>query len=259
MSTPTDPSKSPASAPPGSPPGLAADASPRDLLISRLVDSVARATDWTELGRIASVDTSIFTDLAHAHRIDRDIRAFAAPLMAIADRVSLPLSAASAGTAADPSLASSGTAPAQTIHIPLRHPTSHPARRGSFLGWAIAACLALALGAEFTGLRTHTIRTGAPSNIAGIVAPSFASTDQAINAYLELGKQQGKVLGEMPQKFVIQSQPAADGNGLEVVYLRQFIERAIVKDLYTLGTDELGRTILVPATAPKNSTPSSPL
>ncbi len=248
MSTPFDPLKSSPSSPGASPSPDAAPAqvSPRDLLITRMVDGVAQESDWNDLGRIARTDASIFTDLAHAHRIDRAVRAFAAPLVAQADRVSLPPTAADLDT----------TFPIEPVHVPHRS----RARRAPFLGWAIAACLALALGAEIAGVRLGLSgRNTTPSNAAGLVAPTFASADQAMNAYVELGKQQGKVVGEMPQKFVIQSQPAPDGEGLEVVYIRQFIERAIVKDLYTLGTDELGRTILVPAAAPKDITPTSPL
>jgi hypothetical protein len=245
MTTSPDPSQSQT---PGDPRAHSTDASPRERLISRLIDGVAGDTDWAELGRIAATDTSIFTEIVRTRRAENLLQSHAQTWMLAADRVQLPLESPDA-------IRFIAKAQADAVSTP----RSARPRRSGLLGWGIAACLALALGAEFMGLRPR--EQGAPTNASGLSpAPAFASSEQALNAYLELGKQQGKVLGEMPQKFVIQSQPApGDDAALEVVYLRQFIERAVVKDLFKLGTDELGRTILIPAAPPAAPIPTTPL
>ena len=59
------------------------------------------------------------------------------------------------------------------------------------------------------------------------------------------------MVGQSPDFIVLESTPLADGGGYEVVYLRQLIERREVRDLYRLGTDELGNTVRVPVEAGK--------
>ena len=50
----------------------------------------------------------------------------------------------------------------------------------------------------------------------------------------------------MPRKILMEAQPAADGNGYEVVYIRQILERARVNDIYRFSQDETGRATPVP-------------
>ena len=64
--------------------------------------------------------------------------------------------------------------------------------------------------------------------------------------WIESGKQQGTVIGELPQRIVLDARPADDGIGYDVTYLRQIQERTRVPDLYqAVGQDERGRAQLV--------------
>src|SRR5690606_27872013 len=106
-------------------------------------------------------------------------------------------------------------------------------RRGmAWAGWAAAAAVAVA----WVGLGV------APQDGAGPVQPLAASLTptQLLDQYLEKGRQSGLVQGEAPAKTLLSAQPAPSGNGYEVIYIRQIVERAIVTDLYQLGADEAG-------------------
>ena len=53
---------------------------------------------------------------------------------------------------------------------------------------------------------------------------------------------------EMPTRVLVESRPADGGNGYEVLYLRQVLERTVVPDLYRFdGRDERGVATLVRA------------
>lgn len=215
----------------------------RELLISRMVDGQATAADWAVLSQFAAADAGIFGEIAESQKINRLLREAACEALGPVARVEITSLPAVAGTIMP------GSAPTSARRL----------RRSAFLGWGIAACLALALGSQMLGTRGVPI---GPGNTAGLVPATYASPDDALNSYLELGKLTGKVVGEMPNRYVIKSQPlpaSADGSdpGTEVLYVRQLIERAVVKDLYRLGTDELGRTILVPAPGAPSPVPAS--
>lgn len=75
---------------------------------------------------------------------------------------------------------------------------------------------------------------------------SIQSAADAWQAYLQKGRESGEVVGEIPNKLLVDSKPALSGNGVEVIYVRQVMERAIVPDLYEFaGRDEAGRPTLV--------------
>lgn len=223
----------------------------RDLLVSRLVDGRAGEGEWSQLRVIAESDPTIWVDVRDAQRAHEQLCCAVAARLASTDRVGLSFGADLAGDGVVGRIGgdASGENPA---HVNLWR-----TKRAGVLGWGVAACLALGMTGQFFANRNHVT----PGNTAGIgPAPAFTSPDQALDAYMELGKQSGRVVGEMPQRHVIQSRPvtAEDGGGMEVLYLRQLIERTVVKDMYRLGTDELGRTVLVPTPppAPPGETPS---
>jgi hypothetical protein len=69
-----------------------------------------------------------------------------------------------------------------------------------------------------------------------------STADEAWNAYIAKGRESGAVVGEMPAKVLIESRPNPSGEGYELLYLRQVVERTIVPDLYQYtGQDESGR------------------
>lgn len=134
------------------------------------------------------------------------------------------------------------------------------------LGWLVAAVLAVGF-VTFAIRSGPSDRVGAPgglmneqlvgsgrvtggtmqAGIGGGLASGLSTPDEALGAYLRLGQQRGQVLGELPQRVVLQSRELGDGQGKEVLYLRQIVERAVVKDVYTLGTNDVGEAVMVPA------------
>jgi|GEM_PF-685423 len=121
-------------------------------------------------------------------------------------------------------------------------------RRADRLGWLVAVLLAV-------GLVTMAVK---PGSVQGLLGPGrggsaaslaplgLASPDEAMRKYLELGKAQGRVVGELPQRIILESRELPGGGGREVLYIRQLIERAVVDDLYRFGTDDQGRPVVLP-------------
>jgi hypothetical protein len=52
----------------------------------------------------------------------------------------------------------------------------------------------------------------------------------------------------MPRKVLMHAEPAADGRGYDVVYVRQIVERARVGGMYRFSQDEAGRVTPVRTT-----------
>ncbi len=59
----------------------------------------------------------------------------------------------------------------------------------------------------------------------------------------------------MPEKILVQIRPSPTGDGNEIIFIRQILEREPLPDLYQYqGQDESGRPMLVPFQA--NAKPS---
>ena len=80
--------------------------------------------------------------------------------------------------------------------------------------------------------------------------------DDYVKGYMDSGEKTGLVLGEVPRRLLIESRPLKQGEGFEVVYVRQFVERAKVSDLLKFATDEAGRAVPVRQMVPE--LPGSP-
>lgn len=148
------------------------------------------------------------------------------------------------------------------------------------LGWLVAAVLAVGFvtfalraggpsgrGGDFNGGLTETghvggggaqagLGSGLASGLSAGLATGLATPDDALGEYLRIGQQKGQVLGELPQRVVLQSRELGQGQGKEVLYLRQIVERAVVKDMYKLGTNDAGEAVMVPS--PDWATPHVP-
>lgn len=208
-----------------------------DLLISRIADGEAGEQDWASFSVLAERQPGAWKALAAAQRDHAAMSLAVGVALHAADRVDLPAHEAAAawvrGSAGQPA----------------GRPTTLR-RIGAVGGWAAAAAVALAWVGGFGGGR---MRAGSPAGgpeiqQAGIV-PANWTTDDAVNAYLEVGGRSGRVLGELPSRVVVDSQPTTlEGGrpGVEVVFVRQFVEKAIVTDLARLGLDETGQRVPVP-------------
>jgi hypothetical protein len=140
-------------------------------------------------------------------------------------------------------------------HAPIRltpdHHEQHLHARGrrfmTWGGWAAAAALGLAYLGGFVP------RAPEFSGNQASLGPTFHTPEQALAAYYEQGQKLGTVVGEVPQKVLLQSNPVEGGQGYEVVFVRQIVERARVPSLYSMGSDELGNPAPVPFTPPTRS------
>lgn len=184
-----------------------------DILISRVVDGEASDADWAELSRLAGEQPGLWRVLAEAQHEQADLIEQVAGAIAVAETVEAPVR--------------------QHMVRSLTHRTRVAAAWG---GW-IAAGLALA----WTGTHRAPIDNAPQAGILNVGTPS-----EALGTYLDRGRQAGQVIGELPQKILVQSSPASDGNGYEIMYIRQILERAVVSDMYRFDQDEIGRVVPVP-------------
>lgn len=196
----------------------------RDVLVGRVVDGEASGTDWAQIRELAADDPGVFQEIAELQELRRQLTAYVDDAGEIAERVSLPM------------------------HL---HPRVAPASRlrmtGIWGGWAVAALVAVAW---MVGVRpTDPVIVGdAGQDMArgGLASGAIDTAGEALDRYLELGKQSGTVVGELPSGIVLEKQPLPDGSGYDVLYLRQFIERARVTTLLEEVETEDGKSMIVP-------------
>ncbi len=207
----------------------------RDVLIGRIIDGEASGQDWAEFRQIAGDDQAVFAEIAEL----QDLRK---RTLEIVD---------DAGNIAD------------TIELPMHmHPKASPAHRlrtaGVWGGWAVAAMVAIAWS---IGLRPgDPLIFGEQGNAqAGLGSGIINTAGEAFQKYLDLGKESGSVIGEMPNGIILDKRPLADGSGYEVLYIRPIIERVVVSDgdVYRQIQTESGQTQIIPAPITP-TTPASP-
>jgi hypothetical protein len=121
-------------------------------------------------------------------------------------------------------------------------------RLTSWAGWAVAAGLVIAIAGRWLG--GPATPAASPVQTAGIPTPADAtlvrSAEEALDAYLERGRSEERVIRQMPRMLLLEARPNPTGDGYEILYLRQLMERAVVPDLYQFGAeDEAGRPALV--------------
>lgn len=215
----------------------------RDALISRVIDGEASEGDWTALRTLAAADPAVWTDLAETQGQHE--------LLAVAiDEVGM--------------LADGVEIPERELLTPAERFQRRMDGVRAWGGWAAAAAILLVW---FTGLpapmspepdlsRGNTSTAGFAPALGGFTnAGSRVGTpDEALADYLDAGREAGTVIGMMPEKVVLESRPLADGSGMEVVFMRQILEREFVPadKVYKVGRDEFGSASILPA-PPKQS------
>ncbi len=186
----------------------------RDILISRVVDGVAGPNDWVEIDMMGAGDPALWRELAQAQRDKQLLDQAVGEAISVADLVSLP-----------------------------KHDWSERrVRVPQWTGWAAAAVLALAF---FVMPRVQTGNVAGPSNLFP-PAQAEQTPDDALNSYLAKGKDSGRVIRQLPDFVVLESKPATDGPGFDVVYLRQIVERARVESVTNYEVNEAGEKTPVP-------------
>jgi len=187
----------------------------RDVLISRVIDGEASPEDWRELRAIARVDQALWGDLATAQ-----------------EHASLLRSAM--GSAIERA----------SVTLPGLHASPAGQRVIRWGGWAVAAMVAIAfivvrLGDEPTDPQRMT--AGSDASIHKVSTP--LTPDEALDAYIREGRATGRVLDSNPRIVVIESQVDPSGRGVEVIYLRQIMERALVEDVYRVMETDAGELV----------------
>lgn len=207
----------------------------RDLLISRVIDGDASPEDWSTFRSLASRDPSIWSELGEAQHDHEALRESVRGAAALSDRVELPFSAPHPGS-----------------HLGShrgQHEAHHQRRLDNaarWSGWGIAAMLAIVWLTQPRVTTSTPSETSSASMIpSGLTALKDASPDEALGRYIEAGQADGRVLGEMPEQLVVETRPTGRGT-VEVIYLRQIIERRVLDRAYREVTDEFGNTDLVP-------------
>jgi hypothetical protein len=195
------------------------------LLMSRVVDGDATKAQWDELTALASRDPTVWRRLAETLRDHSSFSRAVNAEVSVAETVPLPLHR---------------QAPAMLTVEPRTEAFAHV---GRWSGWAVAAIVGIAWLAWIFNIADtgRSFDATAPAvNVAGMPAADL------LQAYLDRGRAEELVIGEVPDRILINTQPAGTGQGYELVYLRQILERAVVPDLYQFqGHDERGQPILV--------------
>jgi hypothetical protein len=200
------------------------DAADRDILISRVVDGRASATEWTTLETMAGRDPGVWRELATAQRDQRAIEMIVNDAGNAAESVDLPMRAT-------PDM--QATAPWSRLRI--------------WGGWMAAAVLAFAAAGQYFQINLLKQYGTSGGNTGGPTMPvGFTNADAAFDEYQKLGKRDGIVVGELPDRVLLSAQPATDGEGYDVMVIRQVVERRRVKDVLQFPSrNELGETIPV--------------
>ena len=198
-----------------------------DILISRVIDGDATAVEWDELTALAAANPPVWRNLALSLREDKVLARGVNADVAVADSIELPR-----------------TADRPAALIELHEPGRHPAvlaRLGGWSGWVMAAVLTIAwVTGMFSPVPTD------PGLATGTNRAQILSASDLLQAYLDRGRQEDRVIAEVPERVLIETRPSETGRGYELLYLRQILERTVVPDRYKFyGQDEMGRPTLV--------------
>lgn len=195
-----------------------------ELLISRVVDGVAQEHDWAEFRRLADQDPSLWRELAETQHNHTELTALVQAAIAVSDHVDAP------------------------VKEEMDRRFSERMRLvGTWGGWAAAAAIVLVWATGGAG--GLLANRGVPEmNTSGIGPGSVAvpqTASDALQTYLDRGREEKLVVGEIPQQLLVEARPLK-GGGYELLYLRQIMERRVVKELNTVAQDEFGRPAAVP-------------
>ena len=216
----------------------------RDLLLTRVMDGRASADEWDAFRALASRDPSAWADLQAMQRDHEHLTAEVDRALARAELVALP------DPLRDPAPAGTATRPIADHDHPNDH-THRFERRASgvakWLGWGVAAMVAISWFAGSQGGPTTTLTPiRDPGTNRATLLPAWGEgTNAALEYYLTQGRETGKVVRELPDRPILQTTRNPDGT-VEVLFLRQILERAVVDDVYRIARDEMGNPIPVP-------------
>lgn len=214
-----------------------------DIIISRVVDGVATAEDWSELDRLGGADPGVWKDVA------------------VAQRHQLLL-----GVALEREIG-----PSEFVEAPDHRPAviRFPGSSWKWSGWAAAALVALAWSLGRMGVWSPSGPGHSPAGVvsqagfgpASPMSVSPATADEYLRRYIERGREDGTVVGQVENRPVIEMRPVTVGgkSGYEVVYARVIFERATLPDVYRFASDEAGSPVPVRSRLPSGVVSRSPM
>jgi len=196
-----------------------------DTLISQTIDGDITDPQWRQFVAIAETQPALWRRLAEAQRDQGALARAMDGSIELAAAVTLP-----------------STQQVWEHKFHEERANSNPLRRiASWGGWAVAAMVAIVAAAQLNSMNPSKN----PVESAGLNG-HITTAAEALQDYLTKGTESGDVLGEMPTKVLVETRPAESGQGYEVVFIRQIMERTIVPDLYQVnGENEAGQPALV--------------
>lgn len=216
--------------------------SPEDrasVLLTRVIDGEALAADWNEMAEFARLHPGIWDGVwsrLAAMQADREALSMVlADAVRVAEGVELP----------GPGAGDAGEVDAVQGPFAIRR---EPLRRGvrAWGGWAAAAAVVAVwfFGGLGDGLPLGDRWPGGQGSEGAVQSASMDPAD-LFERYLEAGRREGTVLGELNEPEVISAEPTPSGDRLEILILRSIVERRLVDELERVRHDELGRPTVV--------------
>ncbi len=192
-----------------------------ELLVSRVIEPDATSAQWDELMAAAEADPDLWQRTVQTLRDQQAITRAVNASVAIAEGVS----------------SRQDRRPGRNVEVD-RSPLGRP-QLSRWSGWAVAALVALAWVSGLSNFGSNGAMT------AGI-GPSTLTAAEHLENYKTQGRREGRVFDEVPEKILVQTRPSPTGDGIEIIFIRQILERTTLPGLYHYqGEDESGRPSLV--------------
>lgn len=185
----------------------------RDILITRVADGEASPQEWERFRALAERDPSIWRELAELQRVQNELVSAVSRAVAVAEHVEAPATE------------QLGARLSERFRL-----------IATWSGWLAAACIGLAWAGALPRQAVNP-----PGNEASVI-PSFSSPDDYLNQYLARGRQAGTVIDQAPAQMM-DARQLPDGQGIEVVFIRQIVERRVTPDLYRFQMNEGGEPV----------------
>lgn len=204
----------------------------RDLVISRVIDGRASAQDWDRFRALASHEPTIWSELADTQSQHDGMYQELAGRISIADWVDLPI-----------------------IHSDDTHMRQRLSLLSKWGGWSAAAALVMLWSLGTPSPPGSNEPSNTPLQIGSmipLIGLGDAEPEQAFEQYMNAGQKSGRVIAEMPEQVVVETRPMPDGT-IEVLYLRQIIERRVIDQAFRQVHDERGNTVAVPVRIQRNT------
>ena len=193
-----------------------------DVLISRVVDGLARESDWTEFRALADREPTLWRELAEMQHDHAELSGLVQAAVRTADGIEAPVK--------------------EEMD---RRFSERMKLVGTWGGWAAAAAIVLVWATGPAGLINRNSQLQQSGFGTPIPIQQPMSATDALQTYLDKGREENLVVGEIPSQVLIEARPLKAG-GYELLYLRQIMERRVVKELNTVGQSDDGRPVAVP-------------